>query len=245
MEAAIKGIEELREKVDTMIVIPNQRLLEIMEPNASFLEAMHKSDEVLLQAVKSIANLSSQTGLINVDFADVRSVMDNAGTALMGVGYADGEDRASRAAQMAIDSPLLEVRIDGATGVLFSVTGGKDLGIQEIDDAAQIIKQRISDDANFIFGATIDPQMEDGKIEITVLATGFNDSDSKLIMSDSPRERARSIIPSVSAPVQTATPATSRGNLLNFTTTQPQSNQQEELTDFEEMPSYLRKKPGE
>lgn len=237
MEAALKGIEELKEKVDTMIVIPNQKLLEIMEPNASFLDAMHKSDEVLLQAVKSIANLSSQTGLINVDFADVRSVMDDAGTALMGLGRADGEDRAQRAAEMAIESPLLEVRVDGATGVLFNVVGGKDLGIQEIDDAAQIIKEKISPDANFIFGAMINPEIQDQSIEVTVIATGFSGEDSDTIMSaNSPRQRqlpqqiTRRPEPAV------VDQGTSRGNVFQ----QPVATDDD--GDLDELPSFLRKR---
>ncbi len=251
MEAALKGIEELKDKVDTMIVIPNQRLLEIMEPNASFLDAMKKSDEVLLQAVKSIANLSSQTGLINVDFADVRSVMDNAGTALMGVGTATGEGRAVKAAQMAIDSPLLEVKIDGATGVLFNVIGGRDLGIQEIDDAAQIIKQRISEDCNFIFGAMIDPSREsEGKespIEVTVLATGFNDADSRIIMSQTVNKPRAQQQQSFSSSVP-GTP-TSVGNVFQQPMpAQPPGRPVEtnrdntDMSELDELPSFLRRR---
>jgi len=237
MESALKGIEELKNNVDTMIVIPNQRLLEIMEPGASFLDAMHKSDEVLLQAVKSIANLSSETGLINVDFADVRSVMDNAGTALMGMGAARGEDRATKAAQMAIESPLLEVKIDGATGVLFNVIGGRSLGIKEIDDAAQVIRERISDDANFIFGATIDPTMDDQDFQVTVIATGFSGKDSSIIMSDTNSSRPR-VMPTSATPVEKPA-ATNKGNIF-----QP-FNQPQKETDTEELdevPSYLRRR---
>lgn len=240
MESALKGIEELRQHVDTMVVIPNQRLLEILEPGASFMEAMHKSDEVLLQAVKSIANLSSQTGFINVDFADVRSVMDDAGTALMGMGTASGEDRAIKAAQMAVESPLLEVKIDGATGVLFHVVGGRDLGIQEIDDAAQLIKSRISDDSNFIFGATIDPTVDDGHIELTVIATGFSDRDTMQVFSNSMNSNVsvtsnRSVV---------STPQTTKGNV--FQPFMPSSNDDnDDLHDLEDTPSYLRKKPSD
>lgn len=173
MDSALKGIEELREKVDTLIVVPNQRLIEILDKNVSFLDAMRKADDVLAQAVKSISNLITQTGLINVDFADVRSVMDNGGPALMGIGHAEGENRAAVAAKMAIESPLLEVAIDGAKGVLFNIIGGKDLGMGEISAAAEAVKERISPDATFIFGASIDPSMDQG-IEVTVLATGFD-----------------------------------------------------------------------
>lgn len=186
MDLALKGIEELRAKVDTLIVVPNQRLLEILDKNSSFLDAMKKADDVLAQAVKSISNLITQTGLINVDFADVRSVMDDGGTALMGIGLAQGDNRAQDAAKMAIESPLLEISIDGAKGVLFNVIGGKDLGMLEIDQAAQMIKDRIAPDATFIFGANIDPSMEG--IQVTVLATGFDSEDSRRIMSADARK---------------------------------------------------------
>ncbi len=172
MDYAIKGIEELKDKVDTLIVVPNQRLLEIMDKNASFLEAMQKADDVLAQAVKSISNLITQTGLINVDFADVRSVMDDGGTALMGIGKSNGEDRATIAAMQAIESPLLEVSVDGAQGVLFNVIGGKDLGLTEINQAAEVIRDRISPEATFIFGAQIRDDVEG--VEVTVLACGFD-----------------------------------------------------------------------
>lgn len=173
MDAALKGIEELKDKVDTLIVVPNQRLLETLDKNVSFLDAMKKADDVLAQAVRSISNLITQTGLINVDFADVRSVMSDGGTALMGIGVASGEDRATLAAKMAIESPLLEVSIDGAKGVLFNVIGGKDLGMNEISAAAEVVKGKISADATFIFGANIDESHGDN-LEVTVLATGFD-----------------------------------------------------------------------
>jgi cell division protein FtsZ len=167
------GITDLKDKVDTLIVVPNQRILEIVDRNVSFLEAMKKVDDVLGNGVRSIANLITQTGLINVDFADVKSIMTNAGTSLMGMGSAAGEDRAAEAARQAIASPLLELSIDGTTGVLFNVIGGRDLAMHEVDEAAQVISQAADPDANIIFGATIDPDIED-EINITVLATGFD-----------------------------------------------------------------------
>lgn len=241
MDKALKGIEELKENVDTMIVIPNQRLLDIMDPGASFMNAMRRSDDVLLQAVKSIANLSTQTGLINVDFADVRSVMDNAGTALMGIGYATGEDRAEEAAKMAIESPLLEVEIDGATGVLFNVIGGMDMGIQEIDKAAQIVRERISEDANFIFGAAIDPDMEEGRLEVTVLATGFSEEDAQRIMSNTINSgrvlKNRPTSPATASVVEQQQPAVQpepvRGNA--FEKEEPDQN-------LEDLPAFLRRR---
>ncbi len=172
-KTAMEGIEDLRDKVDTLIVIPNQRVLEIVDKNVSFLEAMKKVDDVLGNAVRSISNLITQTGLINVDFADVKSIMTNAGTSLMGIGSSSGEDRAAEAARQAIESPLLELSIDGATGVLFNVIGGKDLSMHDVDEAAQIISNAAESNADVIFGATIDPDLED-EVNITVLATGFD-----------------------------------------------------------------------
>lgn len=173
MDAALRGVDELKDKVDTLIVIPNQKLLEVIERNISFLEAMKRVDDVLAQAVLSISDLVNQTGMINVDFADVKSVMTNAGTALMGIGKAGGEERAREAANIAITSPLLELSIDGAKGVLFNIKGGNDLAMYEVDEAAKIIQDAVDPSANIIFGASIDPEMKD-EMEITVLATGFD-----------------------------------------------------------------------
>jgi cell division protein FtsZ len=192
MENALHGIGELKDKVDTLIIVPNQRLLEIIDKNASFLDAMRKADDVLAQAVRSISNLITQAGMINVDFADVRSVMENAGTAIMGIGEASGENRAEEAARMAIESPLLEISIDGARGVLFNVIGGRDLGMMEINQAAELVKERIDVEANFIFGATIDPALED-KIQVTVLATGFDDIEGDALMTDLSASRPLSV----------------------------------------------------
>lgn len=180
-KTAEAGANDLKDKVDTLIIIPNQRILEIVDKNVSFLEAMKKVDDVLGSAVRSISNLITQTGLINVDFADVKSVMTNAGTSLMGMGAASGEDRAVEAAKQAISSPLLELSIDGATGVLFNVIGSKDLSMHEVDEAAQVISGATESEADIIFGATIDPDLEDD-VQITVLATGF-DGDDKVAKS--------------------------------------------------------------
>ncbi len=183
MDTALRGTEELRDKVDTLIVVPNQKLLDVIDQNISFLDAMKQVDDVLAHAVRSIANLITQAGLINVDFADVKSVMQDAGTALMGMGAARGDNRAQTAAQMAVSSPLLEVSIDGATGVLFNVIGGQDLSMFEVDQAAQFISNSVDANANIIFGATIDPDLKD-EIQITVLATGFNEASERAILSD-------------------------------------------------------------
>lgn len=173
MDAALAGIEELRDKVDTLIIVPNQRLLEVIEKNISFIEAMKRVDDVLAQAVLSISDLVNQGGMINVDFADVKTIMTDAGTALMGIGHSTGENRAKEAALMAVTSPLLELSIQGATGVLFNVVGGNDLTMTEVDEASKFIYEAVDPSANIIFGASIDPQMKD-EIKITVLATGFD-----------------------------------------------------------------------
>lgn len=173
------GISELKDKVDTLIVIPNQRLLDVVDKKMSLLEAFKVADNVLGQAVQGISDLITLPGLINVDFADVRTIMTSAGSALMGMGTGVGENKAQAAARMAISSPLLEISIDGAKGVLFNITGGADLGMSEVDEAAKIISEHADADANIIFGATIDEAMVD-QIKITVIATGFDESRKRL-----------------------------------------------------------------
>ncbi len=167
------AIENLRGAVDTLITIPNDRLLQTIDRQTPLLEAFKVADDVLRQGVQGISDLITVNGLINLDFADVKAVMSNAGSALMGIGRASGEDRAIHAAQQAIDSPLLEVSIDGARGILFNVIGGNDLSMHEINIAAETITAAADPDANIIFGATISPEL-DGEIIITVVATGFD-----------------------------------------------------------------------
>lgn len=246
MDSALKGIEELRDKVDTLIVVPNQRLLEILDKNVSFFEAMKKADDVLAQAVKSISNLITQPGIINVDFADVRSVMDNGGSALMGLGRANGDNRASEAAKMAIESPLLEISIDGAKGVLFNVIGGKDLSMSEISAAAEIIKDRVSPDAIFIFGASIDPSYED--IEITVIATGFEAeytstgdlvSASKTSLNLNDDNFTRRPLTQVQPQAPQPKPQGTFGSFGRSNMSQDQED------DLDSLPSFLRRKPRE
>ncbi len=173
MRQAEEGIRELKESVDTLIVIPNQRLLSIAAKTTTMLEAFQKADDVLLQAVRGISDLIITPGLINLDFADVRAVMAEMGLALMGAASASGENRAVEAAQKAISSPLLEdISIQGARGVLINITGGPDLSLYEVNEAATMIHEDADDDANIIFGAVIDERMKD-EIRITVIATGF------------------------------------------------------------------------
>ena len=176
LRQAEEGIEELKENVDTLIVIPNQRLLSIAAKTTTMLEAFNKADDVLLQAVRGISDLIITPGLINLDFADVRTVMAEMGLALMGSATASGENRAVEAAQKAISSPLLEdISIQGARGVLINVTGGPDLGVHEINEAASMIQEEAHEDANIIFGAVIDENLTD-ELRITVIATGFTDN---------------------------------------------------------------------
>ena len=167
------AIGQLSRAVDTLITIPNDRLLQTIDRRTPLLETFKIADDVLRQGVQGISELITEHGLINLDFADVKAVMSNAGSALMGIGRASGEDRAAQAAQQAIESPLIEVSIDGARGVLFNVCGGYDMSMSEIQEAAEIITSAVSPDANIIFGATLKPDLEDELI-ITVIATGFD-----------------------------------------------------------------------
>ena len=167
------GISELRDEVDTLIVIPNDRLLSISDRSVSVLDAFRSADQVLLSGVQGITDLITTPGLINLDFADVKSVMSNAGSALMGIGSARGDDRAVAAAEAAISSPLLEASVDGAHGVLLSIQGGSDLGLFEINEAAQLVAQAAHPEANIIFGAVIDDALGD-EVRVTVIAAGFD-----------------------------------------------------------------------
>jgi cell division protein FtsZ len=167
------AVAHLGKQVDTLITIPNDRLLQTIDRRTPLLETFKIADDVLRQGVQGISELITEHGLINLDFADVKAIMSNAGSALMGIGRASGDNRAALAAQQAIESPLIEVSIDGARGVLFSVTGGYDMSMSEIQEAAEIITSAVAPDANIIFGATLKPEMEDELI-ITVIATGFD-----------------------------------------------------------------------
>jgi len=169
------GIERLRSEVDTLIVIPNDRLLSISDRHVSVLDAFKAADQVLLSGVQGITDLITTPGLINLDFADVKSVMSGAGSALMGIGSARGDDRSVAAAEMAISSPLLEASIDGAHGVLLSIQGGSDLGLFEINEAAQLVANSAAPDANIIFGAVIDDALGD-EVRVTVIAAGFDET---------------------------------------------------------------------
>jgi len=170
---AEQGIQTLKEKVDTLIIIPNDRLLQVSDDKTSMLNAFKMADEVLLQGVQGITDLITTPGLINTDFADVKMIMTNAGSALMGIGYASGEGRAVAAARSAISSPLLEASIEGARGILLNISGPSDLGLFEVNEAAEIISEAAHPDANIIFGAVIDDALGD-EVRITVIAAGFD-----------------------------------------------------------------------
>jgi cell division protein FtsZ len=189
---ATEGIERLREVVDTLIVIPNEKLLAVVERRTSMLDAFREADDVLRQGVQGITDLITIPGLINLDFADVRTIMQDAGSALMGIGTASGESRCGDAAKAAISSPLLEESVEGATGILLNITGGKDLGLFEVNDAAEIIQAAADPNANIIFGAVIDESMSD-EVRVTVIGTGFDHRPGG--RRSSPRSESRSTRP--------------------------------------------------
>ncbi|QFY08375.1 cell division protein FtsZ [Nonomuraea phyllanthi] len=195
------GIETLRDEVDTLIVIPNDRLLSISDRQVSVLDAFKAADQVLLSGVQGITDLITTPGLINLDFADVKSVMSGAGSALMGIGHARGDDRSVAAAEMAVSSPLLEASIDGAHGVLLSIAGGSDLGLFEINEAAQLVSMAAAPDANIIFGTVIDDALGD-EVRVTVIAAGFDDVPT-VAEKQAPRPAGRPAAqPPASAPVR-------------------------------------------
>lgn len=179
---ADQGIQELKENVDTLIVIPNQKLLTISSEKTPLLETFKKADHVLFQAVKGISDLINRRGLINLDFADIRTVMSSKGMAIMGSGFAEGDNRAVEAATSAISSPLLEnIAIDGATGIIINVTGGSDLSLWEVNEASTLITEAAHDDAEIIFGAVIDDSLDSTEVRVTVIATGFGNENQKMV----------------------------------------------------------------
>ena len=193
------GVAKLKEEVDTLIVVPNDRLLEISDRGISMIEAFATADQVLLAGVQGITDLITTPGLINLDFADVKSVMQGAGSALMGIGSARGADRAIKAAELAVESPLLEASIEGAHGVLLSIQGGSNLGIFEINDAAQLVKEAAHPEANIIFGTVIDDTLGD-EVRVTVIAAGFDGGE--------PEKRIEPITAARVAPLAPAVPST-------------------------------------
>ncbi|MCK5604234.1 cell division protein FtsZ [Candidatus Pacearchaeota archaeon] len=184
MQTAADGFDALKDKVDTLITIPNDRILSIIDKKTPLTDAFTVVDDILRQAIQGVADLITVHGMINVDFADVRAIMQSAGSALMGVGYGTGENRAVDAARAAIESPLLEMSIQGAKGILFNVTGGNDLSMFEVDEAAKVITEAADSEANIIFGAVINESYT-GEIKVTVIATGFSEEDQQRAQSSS------------------------------------------------------------
>jgi cell division protein FtsZ len=199
------GIQALRDEVDTLIVIPNDRLLSISDPNVSLLDSFRQADQVLHQGVSGITDLITTPGLINLDFADVKSVMSDAGSALMGIGSARGEHRAAVAAESAVSSPLLEASIEGARGVLLSIAGGSDLGLFEINEAAGLVADAVHPDANIIFGAVIDDALGD-EVRVTVIAAGFDGGEPMLRDATKPALLKDSSSPAAAAPAAAPAP---------------------------------------
>ena len=233
---AEEGVDRLRREVDTLIVIPNDRLLALADPNISFMEAFRQADMVLLQGVGGITDLITTPGLINLDFADVKSVMKDAGSALMGIGSARGEDRAVVAAQQAIASPLLESSIEGARGVLFSIAGGTDIGLFEINAAARLVQDAAHPEANIIFGTIIDDSMGD-EVKVTVIAAGFDGGElPKLKPQPEPALAA-----AAPAPAEVHAPAVPAGITVSPTPTRTIIFDDTEIADDGlEVPDFLR-----
>ena len=220
-KSADAGLERLEENVDTLIIIPNDRLLTLGDRRMTFQEAFRSADAVLHQGIQGISELITVPGMINLDFADVRTIMENGGAALMSVGTASGETRAVQAAENAIASPLLDITIDGATGVLFNVTGGMDMTLQEINEAAEVIRRTVDGDANIIFGAVLDPEMSD-EMRITVIATGFRNVAAR-----------RQLRPNVDRVTK------AKSNIVEL----PRQRDLDHSRDLE-IPAFLRKRPG-
>jgi cell division protein FtsZ len=240
MKQAEQGIMDLRQHVDTMIVVPNERLLAVVGKGIPFLDALKKADEVLLHATQGISTLISKTGLVNVDFADVRTVMQSGGSALMGTGIGRGENRAMEAAQQAISSPLLDnVSIAGSTGVLLNITGGDDLTLGEVTQISEIVHDAVGDDAEIIFGAVTEPAMQ-GEIRVTVIATGFDRQMEGLLQARPPLAS--------SAPPRNVIPINPRGPVRQVGSRPadgprrvvPPRAQQEEIGDMD-IPTFIRR----
>ncbi len=243
---AESGLSQLIEKVDTIITIPNDRLLQIIDKKTSLLEAFSIVDDILQQGVQGISELITVPGLVNVDFADVKAIMQNAGSALMGIGRGSGENRAVEAAKMAIESPLLEMSIEGAKGILFTVTGGSNLGMYELNEAAKIITNSADPNAKIIFGSVIDENLKD-EIKITVIATGFGEKKAKKVKSElaTPFSREEKTSPafapvsrSAAQPVRDQRQFRERVAKDDDLAPPPKTKEEEEL----DIPAFIRKK---
>lgn len=241
MKLADIGLDELRQAVDAIIVIPNDRLLSTISKETTAKNAFGMADDVLKSAVEGISDLITTPGIINIDFADIKAVMANAGPALMGIGTASGEKRAEEAAKAAINSPLLEVSINGAKGVLFSIAGGDDLGMFEIQDAAKIITESVDPNARIIFGTVRDEKLKKGELKITVIASNFPENFSKKSFSQTQTQNTASIPEKREIPEE-------KGKIYNSVPVMPQSRDEEKKLDVESdedewgaVPAFLRR----
>lgn len=244
---ADKGHDELISKVDTVITIPNDRIMQIIEKRTPLLEAFGIVNDVLRQAVQGVAELVTVHGMTNVDFADVKAVMENAGSALMGIGSGSGENRAAEAAKAAIASPLLELSIDGAKGILFTVTGGRDMAMYELNEAAKIVTEHADNNAKIIYGAVIDENMKD-EVRVTVIATGFGDAKKKMAEPTKFRQSSKFNVP-VSSSLRTvgdlrasAVPPASHKKESRLAAEEESGEAGERDQDDLEIPAFIRKK---
>lgn len=241
-EVAEVGYDNLKDKVDAIISVHNDRILQIIDKKTSLIDAFKTVDEVLRQGISGISDLITTHGIVNADFADVRSIMQDAGTALMGIGHASGENRAQEAARAAVNSPLLELTIDGAKGVLFNITGGRNLGMFEIDEAAKVITKSIDPDAKVKFGAVIDDEMDD-EVRITVIATGFDEGNRRPApMMPQPDEIKRPVsytVPEPAARVEARKPLFSPRPVAPIQSADPVPDA---IDDELDIPAFIRKK---
>jgi len=257
MTLAEEAIAELTDRVDASVIIPNDRLLQIIDKKTSLLDAFKVVDDVLRQGVQGISDLITQHGMVNVDFADIKAIVQNAGSALMGIGRASGENRAVEAARAAIESPMMDVTVDGARGLVFNITAGNDLRMFEVEEAARVIAENADPNAKVIFGAVIDPdQVEEGEVKITVVATGFEKTE----VVRQQRERYSGSVqfapqtgaaagptapePAVPEPVQ---PATTEAHSMIYSQPQTQSQAEEAKSEEEDLdvPTFIRRKMRE
>jgi cell division protein FtsZ len=236
--AAEDGIEKLKDATDTLIVIPNQRLMDVIDRKMTLVEAFKVVDSVLGQAVGGIADIITTAGLVNVDFADVKTIMKDAGSALLGIGTGVGENRAQMAARAAVSSPLLDLSIEGARGVLFNIAGGNDLTMFEVDEAARIISSAADQDANVIFGAVIKSDLSD-QVRITVIATGFDETRSRIAqMRQSPTQPIQGV---VSEPIDNRNSTSDKDDERNEPPEDPDSGDGDTFGQKFEIPAFLRK----
>ncbi|MEY3471019.1 MAG: hypothetical protein RLZZ223_369 [Candidatus Parcubacteria bacterium] len=241
------AFEELKKNVDTIITIPNDKILNIIDRNTPVLEAFSMIDDVLRQGVQGISDLITTPGLVNVDFADVSAIMKNAGSALMGIGSAAGENRAVTAAKIAINSPLLDVSIKGAKGVLFNVTGGKDLSMAEINDAANVIIESIDPDAQVIFGAVINDKLNEGEVQVTVIATGFDQKEDKpkiSVLQDKEQSSTQDEMKKIAEEQELKQQEESRQKEIELKKDEFIKNVDSDLEDEFELPAFIRNKLG-